>query len=83
MEVTKIPEVIDYKYNKTEIEQKAMEDTTMAIITFRIITLLGGLRYTRHLAEDSCSTGSLSEVEDSLSSTFFDEISLEPLKHPL
>lgn len=50
---------------------------------FRIVTLIGDLRYTRHLAADCGSTLSFSVVEDSLSSIFFDETSLDPLKLPL
>jgi hypothetical protein len=50
---------------------------------YRIITLLQDLWYTRHLAAENGSTLSFSVVENSLSSIFFDETSLDPRKHPL
>jgi hypothetical protein len=38
---------------------------------------------TRHLAAESGSNSLISMVEDSGTSVFFNEISLEPLKHPV
>lgn len=46
------------------------------------ITLLFDLLKTRHLAAESGSKSLLSKFEDSGSSLFFRETSLEPLKHP-
>ena len=79
----KIPEMVD----KNKMKHNRLKDKRDNILVcswkyFTIITLLGDLRYTRHLAADSGSTKSFSVVEDSLSSIFFDKISLDPLKHP-
>lgn len=46
------------------------------------VTLFFDLLKARHLAEERGSNSLISDVGDSGSSVFFNEASLEPLKHP-